>query len=268
MRDRFGLLYDASFEADLRRDPAGLDFLELIPDRFMTDDLAAPLPELPTAIPTVFHSLDLSLGSDEPLDAAYLHAICRLARHFKPMWASDHLAFTHLDGVHLGHLSPVRWSLASVPTIATRIGAVQNELRIPFLVENIAYYIRIPGADLTEGELLRRLVEQTGCGLLLDVNNVAVNALNHGFDPFTYLREFPLQAVREIHIAGHRKTGKMVVDSHGDSVDELVWDLLRFVAARVDPVNVLLERDQDIPPFAELKRELAIARRCVAEGRR
>jgi len=267
MNDRFGLLYDVSFSHDLLGGHDELDFLEIIPDRFSTADHVSHIPEFLTAIPTVFHSLNLSLGSAEALDTSYLKGISNLAKQFKPMWASDHLAVTQIDGIHLGHLSPVRWTTVAVGRIASKIALVQDELRMPFLVENIAYYFRVPGADIAEGDLLQHLVEKTQCGLLLDLNNVAVNAANHGFDPYAYLREFPLHAVREIHIAGHRKGEKMYIDSHGDPVGELVWDLLRYVSGKLKSVNVILERDQDMPPFGELMRELAIARKCVSEGR-
>ena len=267
MNDRFGLLYDDSFNDDLVAGHDELDFLEIIPDRFSAVDDLSHIPDFLRAIPPVFHTLNLSLGSDETLDESYLKGISNLVKHFRPMWISDHLAVTRIDGMHLGHLSPVRWNTAAIARIAGKIARVQDELGMPFLVENIAYYFTIPGADIGEGELLQHLVEKTGCGLLLDVNNVAVNAANHGFDPYAYLREFPLHAVREIHIAGHRKRGNMYIDSHGDPVSELVWNLLRFVSAKLESVNVILERDQDIPPLGELMRELAIARKCVTEGK-
>lgn len=268
MTDRFGLLYDASFDQELILGQPDLDFLEIIPDRFMTADWLGEIPECLMAKPTVFHSLNLSLGSDEALDGMYLAHLSELARQFMPMWASDHLAFTHIDGTHLGHLSPIRWSTSSIEAIASKITVIQDKLRLPFLVENIAYYFQIPGADITEGELIQGLVEQTGCGVLLDLNNLAVNAANHGFDSHAYLREFPLQAVREIHIAGHRRSGKMYIDSHGEAVGSVVWDLLRFVAGKLESVNVVLERDQNVPPIGELMRELAIARKCVDECRK
>lgn len=268
LNDRFGLLSDVSFNRDLLGCQEELDFLEIIPDRFSAFDNLTHVPEFLMTIPTVFHSLNLSLGSDEALDASYLKGISKLAKQFKPMWASDHLAVTQIDGMHLGHLSPIRLSTAAIGRIANKIALVQDELQMPFLLENIAYYFRIPGGDIPEGELLQNLVDKTGCGLLLDVNNLAVNAANHGFDPYSYLRAFPLHAIHEIHIAGHRKCGNMYIDSHSDPVCELVWELLRFVSGKLKSVNVILERDQDIPPLGELLRELAIARKCVFEGRR
>ncbi len=267
MRDRFGLLYDDSF-GDALSSGQGVDFLEIIPDRFSAAREPLRVPECLTTMPTVFHSLNLSLGADEPLDDAYLEGLATLAGRFKPMWASDHLAITSVAGMSLGHLSPIRWSTASATIVAEKILRVQDELGLPFLVENIAYYFRIPGHDLSECELLNELIARTGCGLLLDINNVAVNAANHQFDPHAYLQEFPLHAVREIHIAGHRKSGDTYIDSHGEAVDETVWELLRVAASRLPAVNVILERDQDIPPLHELVRELATARACVNEGRR
>jgi uncharacterized protein (UPF0276 family) len=266
MQDSFGLLYDNAYAGDFRAGDT-VDFVEIIPDRFFGLDTDSGIPGLPESIPKVFHSLDFSLGSDEALDGDYLQTISNMARQLKPMWASDHLAFTQLDGMRLGHLSPIRLTNAAAGRIAAKIAAIQNELQIPFLVENIAYYYRIPGADVTEIELLERLVKKTGCGLLLDINNVAVNAANHGFDPYDYLRGFPLHAVREVHIAGHVKRADMLIDSHSAPVSGLVWDLLRFVSRKVRVLNIVLERDQELPPFRELVRELGLAKMCVAEAR-
>lgn len=266
MSDRFGLLYDATFGHELASRHEELDLLEIIPDRFFSNDYD-PIFSLPATLPTVFHSLNLTLGSDEALDGSYVGDLCALAKRLKPMWASDHLAVSRIDGTNLGHLSPIRWSTAAAARIAGKVAEVQDRLQIPFLVENIAYYFRIPGAELGEAELLERLVQAAGCGLLLDLNNVVVNAANHSFDPYAYLRDFPLHAVREIHIAGHRKQGRLYLDSHGEPVGEVVWDLLRFVAGRVKSVNIILERDKDVPPFDELVRELTIARKCAREGR-
>ncbi|MGB8890223.1 MAG: DUF692 domain-containing protein [Candidatus Korobacteraceae bacterium] len=267
MSDRFGLLYDETFSHDLLGRHAELDFLEIIPDRFSAIDDFTLIPEFLTCIPTVFHSLNLSIGSDEALDGSYLKRISKLAKKFKPMWTSDHLAVTQIDGLHLGNLSPVRYSTGAIARIGDKIAAIQDELRIQFLIENIAYYFRIPGADMSECELLQELVEETGCGVLLDLNNVVVNSVNHDFDPYTYLREFPLNAVREIHIAGHHKAGTICIDSHGEPVGALVWDLLQFVSRKLEHVNVILERDQDIPPLGELLRELDMARKCVSYAR-
>ena len=269
---RFGLLYDASFVDALAGHRDRLDLLEVVPDGLFVrndDPILEPHRIFGSrpAPPIVFHSLGLSLGADQPLDDGYVDRLCDLARRLDPLWASDHLAISRLGSVDLGHLSPIRWSAAAIDRVATKIARLQDRLRIPFLVENIAYYFRIPGADLSEVELLGRIAVAADCGLLLDLNNVAVNAANHGFDPYAYLRSFPLAAVREIHVAGHRRSGALVLDSHDRAVSDLVWDLLRFVSARVPEMNLILERDDDIPPLAELIDELARARQAVRDGR-
>src|SRR5262249_44579548 len=131
MIDRFGLLYDESFNDDLGAAHDGLDFLEIIPDRFSAVDDLSQLPEFLRTISAVFHPLNLSLGSDEPLDASYLKRISTLVKHFRPMWVSDHLAVTRIDGIHLGHLSPVRWNAAAVARIAGKIARIQDGLGVP-----------------------------------------------------------------------------------------------------------------------------------------
>jgi len=267
MRDRFGLLYDTSFGHEIADHRDQLDLLEVIPDRFFGQD-NDPIFGISSPPSIVFHSLNLSLGSDQDMDSAYVGDICELAKRLKPLWASDHLAVSQIAGADLGHLSPIRWSAAAVGRMAGKVAYLRDRLRIPFLIENIAYYFEIPGADISEAQLLWSLVEASGCGLLLDLNNVAVNAANHGFDPYVYLRSFPLHAVREIHVAGHRRHGATYLDSHDRPVSDLVWDMLRFVSGRTSVANVILERDDDIPTIAELMGELAIARTCVREGKR
>jgi len=270
MKDKLGVLYDSSFEETLRHTPdaaQGIDFFEVIPDRYIGRNEADRLVDVLKSTPVVFHSLNLSLGSDESLDKGYVDEIVDLAGHLKPMWASDHLAITRIDGFDLGNLSPIRFDLGAVERIANKIFSLQDVLGIPFLIENIAYYFCIPGAGLTEADFLHRLVEKTGCGVLLDLNNVAVNAKNHEFDPLVYLDEVPLNSVQEIHIAGHQIHGDTYIDSHGEAVGEEVWNLLRFVASRLPVVNVVLERDQDIPPLDDLICELSVARNCISEGR-
>jgi uncharacterized protein (UPF0276 family) len=263
MSDRFGLLYDDTFHREMAHAGEEVDFLEIIPDRYFGFEAF----DLPIQLPVVLHSLNLSLGSEEVLDRAYVAELRAIARRLRPMWASDHLAVSHLGGVDLGLLSPVRYDTAAVTRIADKVTELQDQLRVPFLIENIAAYVRLPGCEFSETELLDRLVQASGCGLLLDLNNVVVNAANHGFDPYAYLSNFPLHAVREIHIAGHRLHGALYVDSHAEPVSESVWQLLRFVSGRIGPVHVLLERDDDVPPLNELLAELAVAKAVVRDGR-
>ena len=268
MRDKFGLLYDVRFSQEFIDNDCNLDFAEVIPDRLLSFRSLDGIPSFWNRLPIVFHCLDFSLGSAAPVDRDYLKKISALASQMRPMWISDHLAITRFDQVPLGHLSPIRMRSSTIELLCQKIDIIQNELQTPFLIENISYYFKIPGSDLTEVELFRRLVEKTGCRILLDLNNVLVNSKNHGFNPFIYLQELPLDAVQEIHIGGHRNNGNMYIDSHGDPVCEEVWSLLRYVSARMTSINVILERDQNVPPFTELVNELALAKRYVFAGRK
>lgn len=190
-----------------------------------------------------------------------------MAKHFRPIWASDHLAVTRTGTAPLGHLSPFRLTTAALSLVADKISRIQASLGIPFLVENIACHFQLPGTDMSEGEFLHKLVEATGCGVLLDLNNVVVNAKNHGFDPMKHIRSLPLLAVRELHIAGYREIEGVCINSHSEPVSGDVWDILRHVSAHLGPINLILERDQNVPSLDDLVSELAIAKENVAKGR-
>ena len=267
MVDRFGVLYDFRYSAAIQDRRADLDFVELIPDRFLTISDPNRLTNYWAELPTVFHCLNFSIGSAAPLSRKYLKQISRLARDFNPMWLSDHLAVTRVGKIDLGSLSPIRTTPRAMQKLADKISIIQDELQTQFLVENISFYFRLPGNEIPEADFLQMLVERTGCGILLDINNVVVNSKNHGFNATEYVSNFPLHAVREIHIAGHRRSGDLFIDSHADPVGQEVWDLLTYVASKLDRVNVILERDQELPPFEEVVKELAVARKCVSLGR-
>jgi hypothetical protein len=267
VQDRFGILHDFSFSAALATRPGAVDFVEIIPDRFFFVRDLGLIPNFWDEVPTVFHSLNFSLGSIEDLDSIYLDRIHTLAKHFRPMWASDHLAVTKTGASALGHLSPIRMTWAALRRVSNKISRIQSKLGLQFLVENIACHFRLPDSDMSEGEFLRELVDKTGCGVLLDLNNVIVNANNHGFDPIEYIRSLPLSAVRELHVAGYREIEGTYVDSHGEPVREDVWAILRLVSAELGAINLILERDQNVPSLDDLVSELGIARQNVANGR-
>jgi uncharacterized protein (UPF0276 family) len=265
--DRFGILHDFSFSTELAVRPSAVDFVEIIPDRFFSIRDVELIPKFWDKVPIVFHSLNFSLGSTEDLDLMYLKRIHSLAEHFRPIWASDHLAVTRTGAMALGHLSPFRLTRAALHRVGEKISRIQATLGVQFLVENIACHFKLPGSDMSEGEFLRKLVETTGCGVLLDLNNVVVNAKNHGFDPMEYIRTLPLVAVRELHVAGHREIDGVYVDSHGEPVRDDVWTILRNVSAELGPINLILERDQNVPSLDELISELALAKHNVELGR-
>ena len=183
--------------------------------------------------PVVPHSVSLSLGGPDPLDQEFLAAVDALCRRTGAPWWSDHLCYSTLGGAHTHDLLPLPLSEEAAERAAARARQVMARVETPFLVENITFYAHMPGGDMDEPAFLRRVVEEADCGLLLDVNNVWVNARNHGFDERAFIDRLPLERVRQIHVAGHTRRDRVIIDTHiGPIIDE-VWALYRHTIARM-----------------------------------
>jgi uncharacterized protein (UPF0276 family) len=210
--------------------------------------------------PILSHGLSLSLGGLDPLDAEFIGGLRRfLDREVAAPWHSDHLCFCGDGGKMLHDLLPVPWTTASARRVAARVREVSERLGRPMLVENISYYLPLGCAPGDEAAFVVEVLERADCGLLLDVNNVFVNAINHGFDARTWLAAMPLDRVVQLHVAGHEfwddAARDLIIDTHGAPVRAEVDELLAWVVERTGPIPVLLERDENIPPLAELLAE-------------
>ncbi len=204
--------------------------------------------------PVALHGVGMSLGGTDPLDMTYVDAVVALARRVGALHVSEHLAFTAHGGRHSHDLLPMPWTVEALDHLAGRIHQVQDRLGEPLLIENISAYLAYADADFTEAGFLRALCDRTGCNLLLDVNNVYVNAVNHGTDAQAFLDALPWDRVREIHIAGHQKRGELLIDTHGAPVCNEVVALFRQVAPRAPDALVLLEWDTQLPDWDTLWR--------------
>ena len=218
----------------------------------------------------VMHGVSMSIGSTAPLDEAYLDRVVALAARCEPEWISDHLCWTGVGGQNLHDLMPLPYTEEAVAHVAARIQRVQEHLRRPLVLENVSSYVSYTSSAMSEWEFLAALVERTGCGLLLDVNNVYVSSRNHGFSAAEFIDGVPLAAVRQFHLAGHQDHGSHCIDTHDAPVREEVWDLYAHAIRRFGAVSTLLERDDKIPPLEELVAELgqarAVARAAGAEA--
>jgi len=239
---------------------AGLWF-EVHPENYMVDGgpRLAMLRALRETRPLSFHGVGLSLaGAAEP-DRAHLGRLKKLVDDYKPVLVSEHLAWSREGSTCFPDLLPFPRTLEALLRIARNIDIVQNALGRQILIENPALYVTLDGHDFVETDFLRRLVRKTGCRLLVDVNNVAVSANNLGFNPYHYLDALPLDAIGEIHLAGHRQDpvhgDALLIDSHDAPVSEQVWALYDDLLDRTGPVPTLIERDGNLPPFAELMEE-------------
>lgn len=240
-----------------------LDFLEVSPENYMRRGgyYPAQLEQLGERYPLLTHGLTLSIGAVDDPDPSYLSELRAEIRRTRSPLHSDHLCFSSAGPRMLHELLPLQHSRANIARVADRAKRVQDTLGVPFALENITYYAHPGRPELSELDFLQSVLSASGAGLLLDVNNVYVNSLNHGFDPYAFIAQLELGRVVEIHVAGHsRQPSGLVLDTHGAPVVDPVLELLGFTLARSGPRPVLLERDNAIPPLAELMREVQAIR--------
>ncbi|TDV56353.1 DUF692 domain-containing protein [Actinophytocola oryzae] len=247
---------------DTPQEEWGVDWFEIITENFLDDHgyAAHVLDRVVAHRPVVMHGVSLSIGSTDPLDTDYLGRLSTLAERVRPAWISDHLCWTGVNGVTSHDLLPMPLTRRSLAHVAGRVRAVQDYLGRPLVLENPSSYLEFQASELPEWEFLALLAEDTGCGLLLDVNNVFVSATNHGFDAVNYIENLPEDNIVQLHLAGPSDHGTYLLDTHDGPVPEQVWPLYALAQRRTGGVATLLEWDADIPPFPELVAELAKAR--------
>ena len=220
--------------------------------------------------PLSLHGVGLSIGTSDPLDAAHLAQLSRLVARFEPALVSEHLCWGAIGGTHLNDLLPLPHSEEALRLVAPRVAELQQRLGRQVLMENVSSYLQFAGSTMPEWEFLEALVAATGCGLLLDVNNIYVSACNHGFDPRRFIDALPSAAIGEIHLAGHdlRQFGgrEIRIDTHAHPVCEEVWSLYRHAIARHGAVPTLIEWDNDIPALEVLVAEAARADRVARDA--
>ena len=215
--------------------------------------------------PIVLHGVSLSLGATDRLDRAYLAALRALAERFQPAWVSDHLCWGSYAKRYAHDLLPLPYTEEALDHVVGRVRAVQDALGRQLVVENVSSYVEFAHSTMPEWEFLAALAERADCGILLDVNNVFVSSVNHGFDAERYVAGIPLGRVAQIHLAGHTDSGTHLLDTHDHPVRAEVWSLYRVAVARFGRVSTLVEWDDRIPPFADLLAEAEHARQAETE---
>ena len=240
----------------------GVDWFEVITENCLdTQGYAIRVLEHVAAHrPIVMHGVSLSIGSSAPLDMDYLAKVRDLAARFEPLWISDHLCWTGLGGINSHDLLPMPLTQESLDHVAERVDRVQAFLGRPLILENPSTYLEFSASQMPEWEFIARLATRTGCGLLLDVNNVHVSCFNHGLDSLEYIDGIPASHVVQMHLAGPSDYGTHLIDTHDGPVPDAVWALYAHAWERCGPVATLLEWDANIPPFADLLAELAKAK--------
>ncbi|XZA37075.1 hypothetical protein AABM17_1375 [Neisseria musculi] len=259
-----GLGYKRSMAADflrLDRQSSPIRFIEIAPENWLRMGGAArrQFDEVAERFPIACHGLSLSLGGQDPLQIDFLKQIKAFLRQYRIDFFSEHLSYCSHHG-HIYDLLPLPFTWESVRHTAARIRAVQDVLEMRIAVENTSYYAHNPIAEMDEAEFLNAVVQEADCDIHLDINNIYVNAVNHGIvAPTDYINRTDLARVSYIHMAGHdEETAELLIDTHGQAVCDDVWDLFAYTCRSL-PQNVptLLERDSNLPPFAELEAEVA-----------
>jgi len=259
----FGLGLRKDHHADFLAADQPVDFVEVISENFMACG-GQPLRTLDAVrerLPIAMHGVSMSLGSPEGLDAGYLAELKALGRRVDPLWVSDHLCWTRVGGFATHDLLPLPYTEEALATCIANLARAQDVLERPLLVENPSSYVTFAESTMTEWQFLGVLAQETGCDLLLDINNVYVSSVNHRFDPHAFLAGIPADRVRQIHLAGHSAgPANLLIDTHDTPVCDPVWALYADAVARFGPCATMIERDDAIPPLADLLAELDIAR--------
>ncbi|HAT2147369.1 TPA: DUF692 family protein [Legionella pneumophila] len=261
----FGLGLRPNYYEEILTSKPDLDWFEILTENYLIPG-GKPLyylDKIREHYPIVMHGVSLSLGSTDPLNWDYLNQVQELASRIEPVWISDHLCWTGVHGLNTHDLLPVPYTTEAIQHIVSRIQEIQDFLKRPFLIENVSSYLTYKQSEMSEWDFILEIVKQSGCYLLLDVNNVYVSSFNHNFDPMAYINSMPPGRVAQIHLAGHTNHGDYIIDTHNAPVIEPVWDLYEATIQRLGPVSTMIERDDNMPDFSELLSEINHAK-CLA----
>lgn len=259
---RFGLgLRPLHYETIIETKPT-VDFFEIITEDFIEcvgEDFDW-LQKIRNYYPVTLHGVSLSIGSVDPLNLSYLRALKKLIDETQPLSVSDHFCWTGVNQINTHDLLPLPFSEEAVCHLVSRILQVQDFLGRQIMLENISTYVNFKNPEMHEWEFISEVANRADCFILLDINNIYVNAFNHGFSAHRYIEAIPKNRVKQFHLAGHKHCQTHIIDTHDSDIISDVWDLYAHAAAHFGEVPVVIERDSAIPPLCELIEELAMAR--------
>lgn len=261
----FGLGLRTEHYSDFLETPQAVDWLEIISDNYMVSGgkPLAILDEIRANYPMVMHGVSMSIGSANGLNKEYLKKLKTLADRIQPMWISDHLCWTGVHGRNMHDLLPLPYTEEALQVIKRNVEQAQEVLQRPLILENVSSYVEYKASQMTEWEFLAELCKATGCRLLLDLNNIYVSAHNHGFSPTTFMKGIPIESVAQFHLAGHLDKGNHLIDTHDHPVCDGVWEIYQQALNHFGFIPTMIERDDKIPPLADLLAELDIARKIA-----
>lgn len=253
-----GLGYRDAYRTDVFRSADRIDFLEIVADHFFD-----PKPNqnellhlLKDRFPLIPHGLGLSLGSADGLDREYLRKLKQVVEAVQPAWWSEHISFTRVGGIDIGHLTALPKTRAALRCLKQNIDMAISEIETPLILENITQSIRYDNDTFDEAAFLGEVLNENKCGLLLDVTNLYINSVNYRFDPLQVLHRLPADRIVQLHFVGFYQEGDLLIDGHAHSTNQEIWQLLDEVVNYAPVCGAILERDEQLPPFAEIELEL------------
>lgn len=263
----FGLGLRTEHYTQILEHKPDVDWFEIVSENYMVPG-GKPLhylDQIRQDYPVVMHGVSMSIGSTDPLNQDYLKNLKQLIERVQPRWISDHLCWSGVNQTNSHDLLPLPYNEETIGHVVERIMQVQDYLGQRILMENLSSYVTYKNSDMTEWEFFNEIVQRADCNILLDINNIFVSAHNHHFDPLDYINAMDGERVMQFHLAGHSYHEDMIIDTHDHDVCDPVWDLYEAALKKFGAVSTMIERDDDIPAFPELRRELAIAEKIAAK---
>lgn len=263
----FGLGLRPDYYEEILTHQPDLDWFEILTENYLIPG-GKPLyylDKIRELYSIVMHGVSLSIASTDPLDIGYLKQLKALALRVEPAWISDHLCWTGVQGLNAHDLLPVPYTGQAIKHVVSKIQHVQDFLGRPILIENVSSYVTYKQSEMPEWDFIVEIVKQSGCYILLDVNNIYVSSVNHQFNPMDYINAMPADRVAQIHLAGHSNHGDYIIDTHDAPVIDEVWDLYASTIRRLGKISTMIERDDKMPPFADLLAEINRARHITRQ---
>jgi uncharacterized protein (UPF0276 family) len=244
---------------EILRDRPAVPWFEVLTENYLNRGgiVRRELMEIAERYPVVSHGIAMSVGGTDPLNTDHLKQVRQLNDDIGARWTSEHLSFNNVEHTNLPGLIPLPFTAEAVRNTAERTRRIKDALELPLLLENVTYYLKVSDREMNESEFLNAVLEEADVGLLLDVNNVYINAVNHGYDPVAFIRSLPPERIGQIHLAGHDNSGRgPIKDTHDSQVTPDVWELFRITIEHAGLVSTLIERDANIPPLSEMLAEV------------
>ena len=264
----FGLGLRTTHYKEILAAPQPIDWLEILSENYMVPGgrPLAMLDAIRADYPMAMHGVSMSIGTPQGPTMDYLRDLKKLIQRVQPLWVSDHICWTGVHGRNMHDLYPLPYTEETIAVLVQNIRRVQDVLGQRLVLENVSSYLSFDSDSMSEWDFVAAIAEQSDSLILLDVNNIYVSSVNHGFDPVTYLNAIPAHRVQQIHLAGHHDYGSHIIDTHDHPIVNAVWKLYEKALRRFGPVASMIERDDNIPPLAELIAELDMARAIARDA--